>query len=252
MANSEALTRRDEQTLSRPNNTRQVKRLVSLTIWWGFWMTLIVVGVALANWQWQRAEEKTQLLESWAVTAELHNPVVAPDNLANVTLTGHFLAEETLWLDNRILDGQVGVAVLTPFVADTGHWWLIQRGFIPTQVDRRIEPEVSTPSGSALEVSGRWQETQDNLVFGDNREGNRLQSIDLHPWRHLSQPSFDGVIHQAAGDGYLAGWWKPSQMPPERHIAYAVQWLCLALLALVVAVVGHRVLYRKTNGQERI
>lgn len=239
--------------LSRSNNTRQVKRLISLALWWGFWMTLVVLGGALANWQWQRAGEKTQLLEKWAATDVLHNPVKAPDNLANVSLTGRFLAEDTLWLDNRVLDGRVGVAVLTPFIADTGHWWLIQRGFIPTDADRRIEPEVSTPSGSGLEVSGRWQQTsQDNLVFGDNREGNRLQSIELSPWRHLSQPSFEGVVHQNAGDGHLADWWKPSQMPPERHIAYAVQWLCLALLALVVAVIGHRVFYRKTNGQESL
>ena len=216
-------------------------------------MTLAVLGGVLANWQWQRAGEKTQLLEKWATTTMLHNPAEVPDNLANVRLTGHFLAEDTLWLDNRILEGQVGVAVLTPFIAETGHWWLIQRGFIPTDVDRRIEPDVSTPSGFGLEVRGRWQEvSKGNLVFGENREGNRLQSIELSHWRHLSQPSFEGVVHQNAGDGHLADWWKPSQMPPERHIAYAVQWLCLALLALVVAVIGHRVLYCKTNGQESL
>ncbi|WP_417578738.1 SURF1 family protein [Nitrincola sp.] len=252
MNHSEALKRRGYKAPSRSKNTRQVKRLISLTLWWGLWMSLMLVGLALANWQWQRAAEKTELLTQWAATEMLYNPVVEPENLAQVTLTGHFLAEETLWLDNRILQGQVGVAVLTPFVSDSGHWWLIQRGFIATVVDRRVEPEVTTPN-SSLEVSGYWQQLQQgNLVFGDNREGNRLQSLDLSPWSHLPQPHFQGVVHQSAGDGQLASWWKPSQMPPERHIAYAVQWLCLAVLALVVAVIGHRVLYRKTCQQDNL
>lgn len=252
MNHSGALKRRGYKVFSRSKNAPQVKRLISLGLWWGLWISLMLVGLALANWQWQRAAEKTELLTQWAATEMLYNPVIEPENLAQVTLTGRFLAEETLWLDNRVLQGQVGVAVLTPFLADSGHWWLIQRGFIPTVVDRRVEPEVDTPEAS-LEVRGYWQPLQQgNLVFGDNREGNRLQSIALSPWSHLSAPHFQGVVHQNAGDGQLAAWWKPSQMPPERHIAYAVQWLCLALLALVVAVIGHRVLYCKTCQQDNV
>lgn len=252
MNHSEALKRRGYKAVSPPKNTRQVKRLLSLALWWGLWMSLMIVGLALANWQWQRAAEKTELLIQWAATEMLYNPVVEPDNLAQVTLTGHFLANETLWLDNRVLQGQVGVAVLTPFLADTGYWWLIQRGFIPTVVDRRVEPEVTTPDAT-LELNGYWQRLQQgNLVFGDNREGNRLQSLDLSPWQHLQKPHFQGVVHQNGGEGQLAAWWKPSQMPPERHVAYAVQWLCLALLALVVAVIGHRVLYGNTGQQDSL
>jgi len=163
------------------------------------WVSLTLAGLLLANWQWQRAAEKTQLIAQQAATERLHNPQAAPANLAKVTLSGYFLGEQTLWLDNRVLEGQVGVAVLTPF---------------------------------------------GNLVLGDNREGNRLQSIALSPWQALTQPHFQGVLHQNAGEGKLASWWKPSQMPPERHIGYAVQWLLLALLALVMGVVGHRVLYQ--------
>ena len=203
-----------------------------------------MAGLLLAHWQWQRAAEKTQLLAQQAATEKLFNPQVSPTNLAKVTLSGRFLGEHTLWLDNRVLDGEVGVAVLTPFVADSGHWWLVQRGFMPTVVDRSVEPEVSTPQGPQ-EISGVWQHLQSgHLVLGDNREGNRLQSITLSPWRALTQPHFQGVLHQNAGEGQLASWWTPSQMPPERHIGYAVQWLLLALLAMVMGVVGYRGLYQ--------
>jgi len=251
MFNSTALKRTKGRTSSRPNNRRQVKRLVSLALWWGVWGSFMLAGVMLAHWQWERAGEKHQLLAQANVTQRLYNPEKAPPNLAKVSLSGHFLEEETLWLDNRVLQGQVGVAALTPFVADTGHWWLVQRGFIPTVVDRSVEPEINTPSGHQ-EIMGDWQYLQQgNLVLGDNREGNRLQSIALTPWAHLSQPNFKGVVHQSAGAGQLTPWWKPSQMPPERHIAYAVQWLMLALLALVMAVVGQRVLYTDKRKQQQ-
>ncbi|MFO7909325.1 MAG: SURF1 family protein [Halomonas sp.] len=251
MFNSTALKRRGGKAFSRPNNRRQVKRLVSLTCWWMLWVSLTLAGLLLANWQWQRAAEKTQLIAQQAATDRLHNPQEAPANLAKVTLSGRFLGEQTLWLDNRVLEGQVGVAVLTPFVADSGHWWLVQRGFMPTVVDRSVEPEVSTPQGPQ-EISGVWQQLQTgNLVLGDNREGNRLQSITLDPWQTLTQPHFQGVLHQNAGEGKLTSWWKPSQMPPERHIGYAVQWLLLALLALVMGVAGHRVLYQDKRHNRR-
>ena len=251
MFNSTALKRKDGRAFSRPNNRRQVKRLVSLACWWALWVSLTVLGLLLANWQWQRAGEKTQLLAQQAATQRLYNPQAAPANLAKVTLSGRFLGEHTLWLDNRVLEGQVGVAVLTPFVADSGHWWLVQRGFISTVVDRGVEPQVNTPQGHQ-EISGVWQHLQSgNLVLGDNREGNRLQSIELSPWQDLAQPHFQGVLHQNAGEGQLASWWKPSQMPPERHIGYAIQWLLLALLALVMGVVGHRVLYHNRRHNHR-
>jgi len=225
--------------ISRPEKQARVKAIIKLFFWWVFWLSLMIIGLLLANWQWHRAAEKTALLSAWEHAPFHMNPATEPDNLSRLKLVGYFLEEETLWLDNRIYKGQVGVAVLTPLLTETGQWWLIQRGFIPTGVDRQLEPTVSTPVGQAL-VNGRWQLLQSGaLVFGDNREGNRLQSLSLAPWSHLSDRVFQGVVHQESGDGMQTSWWEPSQMPPERHTAYAVQWLCLALLALVMAVIGH-------------
>ncbi|WP_409522455.1 SURF1 family protein [Nitrincola sp. MINF-07-Sa-05] len=225
--------------ISPPEKSSRVKAIIKLLLWWTFWLSLLVIGLLLANWQWHRATEKVALMSAWEHAPIHMNPVVVPENLSRLKLTGYFLEEETLWLDNRIHDGQIGVAVLTPLMTDSGTWWLIQRGFVPTGVDRQFEPSVTTPVGQAL-VSGRWQSlNHGGLVLGDNREGNRLQSLSLTPWSHLSGTVFEGVVHQESGDGMQDAWWVPSQMPPERHTGYAVQWLCLALLALVMAVIGH-------------
>ncbi|WP_161667747.1 SURF1 family protein [Nitrincola lacisaponensis] len=242
-----------QQNASRSKLRSQVKSFRSrsgLWFWWSLWISLILLGLVLAHWQWQRADEKTQLLAQQAAAEHLTNPTDLPENLSRLTLTGQYLADQTLWLDNRIYQGQVGVAVLTPLQTDTGHWWLIQRGFIPTAVDRRIEPVVETPAGD-VQLSGIWQRLETGYwVLGDNLEGNRLQSLDLSPWSHLPGEVFQGVVHQTEGAGHTVSWWQPSQMPPERHIAYAVQWLSLALMALIVAVAGQRKLWGRSAQQE--
>jgi len=217
-----------------------VKLKKVMMYWWGFWLLLMLVGLLLANWQWQRAGEKQQLIQDLQEAAVLENPDRVPPNWTQVNLTGEFLAEETLWLDNRILDGRVGVAALTPLVTSDERWWLVQRGFIATSVDRSQLPEITTPEG-VVAIQGRWQELQgQGLVFGANREGDRLQSISLEPWQELKGEAFAGVVHQQAGDGKLQPWWTPNQMPPERHLGYAVQWLLLAGLALLMAIIGQK------------
>lgn len=210
-------------------------------LWWPFWLTLLLVGLLLANWQWQRADEKQRLDQALASAPLLFNPAQLPPNLAELQLQGQWLAERTLWLDNRIHQGRIGVAALTPLLTADGRWWLVQRGFVATGVDRSQLPQLITPTGP-VSLTGRWQllEQQRALVFGDNREGDRLQSINLQPWADLPGPVFAGVVHQTAGDGLLQPWWQPSQMTAARHQGYALQWLLLSALALCMALVGWR------------
>ncbi|MDR9467016.1 SURF1 family protein [Marinospirillum sp.] len=209
--------------------------------WWSFWLFLVVLGLLLANWQWQRAGEKQALQKDLQEAAVLENPGQAPPAWAQVQLTGRFLGERTLWLDNRILEGRVGVAALTPLVTANDRWWLVERGFVATSADRSRLPRISTPKEEVV-IQGRWQrlEGQGSLVYGANREGERLQSISLEPWQDLEGRVFAGVVHQQAGEGQLQPWWTPNQMPPERHLGYAVQWLLLAGLALTMAVIGQK------------
>ncbi|MGI0500655.1 SURF1 family protein [Limnospira platensis] len=232
---------------SRTNKTGWVKLHFKWIVWWLFWTALMLLGLVLSQWQWARAAEKTQIEQAWLSAPVIVQPQFEPLPWSNLSLTGEFLTSETLWLDNRIYQGQLGVAVLTPLMTDQNQWWLIQRGFIPTSVDRRIDPVVETPSGQVT-LTGRWQtELGRQLVLGTNREGMRLQSIDLSAWQHLGDRVFEGVVHQTDGDGLLQPWWTPNQMPPERHQAYAVQWLMLSGLCIVVAVLGFRVMTKEAR-----
>ena len=205
-----------------------------------FWSLLVVLGLCLGLWQWERADDKREYLARLDAAPTLEAPQASPPEGSRLTLRGQFLGEQTLFLDNRTHDGQLGVAALTPLRTEDGRLWLVQRGFLPTGPSRAA-PEVATPSGEVV-IAGRWQaENSGTPLFGPNREGDRLQRIELSAWQLDEGFAHRGWLHLERGPGLLESWWEPSVMPPSRHVGYAMQWWGLALTALVTMLIGgHR------------
>lgn len=233
-----------------PSAAGQRLRLIS---WWVFWLLLMTVGLLLSQWQWQRADEKREINQARQEAESLYNPVVSPPPYSEITLTGNFRTEHSMWLDNRIHQGKVGVALLTPFIDIHGRWWLIDRGFVDTQ-GRRGDLEIFVPEadfsspGRLLVITGTWQSLQQKkaLVLGDLREGNRLQAVDLSYWPQ-AQKAFAGILHLSSSSDSrlrLERWWVANPMPAERHIGYSLQWFLLALLCLIFAIAGRRLLLK--------
>ncbi|MCE8018961.1 SURF1 family protein [Halomonas sp. MCCC 1A11036] len=209
-----------------------------LAAWFLFWSLLVILGVFLGLWQWERADDKRDYLARLDAAPTLEAPGKVPPEGTHLTLRGHYLAERTLFLDNRTHQGRLGVAVLTPLRTGDGRVWLVQRGFVPTGPSRE-SPEVDTPTGEVL-VKGRWQQAgKGTPLFGPNREGDRLQRIDLAAWKS-GDFAHEGWMHLERGAGMLEPWWEPSVMPPSRHVGYAMQWWGLALAALVMMLLGGR------------
>ncbi|NAO98556.1 MULTISPECIES: SURF1 family protein [Halomonadaceae] len=206
--------------------------------WYLFWSLLVALGISLGLWQWERADDKRLAIAVRDAAPTLVQPTEQPAQGAQVTLRGQYLAEQTLYLDNRVVDGRVGVAVLTPLRDSFGQLWLVQRGFLATG-PRRETPQTTTPSGT-VEVIGEWQEVQSGgPLYGENREGARLQQLSLEPWHaSLGTFSYPGWLHASEGDGVLIPWWEANVMPPSRHMGYAFQWWGLALAALMVMFIG--------------
>lgn len=214
-----------------------------LGLWCVLWSLLVALGLALGLWQWERADDKRDYLARLDAAPTLEAPMRAPPGGTHLTLRGEYLADDTLFLDNRTLNGQLGVAALTPLRTEDGRLWLVQRGFMATGPVRET-PEVETPRGEVT-LKGRWQQAGDSgPLYGPNREEQRLQQIDLAAWSLSPGFAHDGWLHLEEGDGLLEPWWEPSVMPPERHVGYAVQWWGLALAALVMMIVGGRRLAR--------
>ncbi|MDR5862220.1 SURF1 family protein [Halomonas campisalis] len=210
-----------------------------LGLWCTLWTLLVALGLILGLWQWERAGAKRDYLARLEAAPELEAPAAAPPEGARLTLHGEYLADQTLFLDNRTLDGRLGVAALTPLRTGDGRLWLVQRGFLATGPTRDT-PSVATPE-EGVTVQGRWQAAgSSGPLYGPNQEGRRLQRIDLEAWHELGDFAHPGWLHLEVGGGALAPWWQPSVMPPSRHLGYAVQWWGLALAALAVMLIGGR------------
>ncbi|KMN17416.1 SURF1 family protein [Pseudomonas weihenstephanensis] len=203
---------------------------------------LLPMLVLLGFWQLQRAEQKRQLLDTYAqhrnaaplsVEQLLSSPEPA---FRRVHLRGHLDAQHSLLLDNRIRDGKVGVELLQPFQdLASGQWLLLNRGWIEWP-SRRTPPVFSTPD-QLLELEG-WVYASPGAPFqlhADPTQAHWPRLITaVFParlWAELGRSgSAEEIRIQPGPVAYQADWSViATGMGPEKHTAYAVQWFAMAL-----------------------
>lgn len=215
------------------------------------WVVLLaaIVAVALTArlglWQLSRAAQKEAMQADLQARGSL--PPVAPADLARrpeeakaqhyrqVTLQGRWLADDTVFLDNRQMNGRPGFFVLTPLEIAPGDAVLVQRGWAPRhRLDRALLPEVPTPPGT-VSVSGRIAGPPAALYdFGESESGRLRQNIDLADYARetglgLRPLTLLQAGHEAPHDGLLREWPLPAA-DVHKHYGYAFQWFALAIL----------------------
>lgn len=201
----------------------------------------------LGVWQLDRARTKTELHErivARGAQAPLAQADVARDEASaqtqhyrRVQLHGRWLAERTVFLDNRAMNGRAGFIVVTPLLLTDGDALLVQRGWSARhQTDRTRLAPLDTPAGDVT-VTGRIAPPPSKLYdFNDSGSGLIRQNLDLAdfareirvPLRPLSVQLTDAG---AANDGLLRDWPAPA-LDVGKHHGYAFQWF--ALCALVI------------------
>jgi surfeit locus 1 family protein len=208
---------------------------------------VIALTVSLGNWQHRRAEEKTALAREFDIRAAAA-PVAMPASLVDagglefrrVSAVGRFDAAKTFLLDNKVIAGQAGYHVITPFgLAGSELYMLVDLGWIPAGPSRDVLPEVPTsdgvqtiegiaavPSARFLELApDRGRAVRQNLVI------ERIASefhIALQPvLLQQTGPAADGLVRR----------WERPDTGVEKHVAYSWQWYSLAALAAVLYVV---------------
>ena len=237
------------------------------TVWrralvWAVALAAMALTASLGRWQLSRAAEKEALQAAIAERQRL--PALDGASLAQalsddqarellhraITLRGQWLADRTVFLDNRPMARQTGFYVLTPLRLTGGYRVvLVQRGWAPRhQVDRSLLPPVQTPTGE-VQVSGRIAAHPPRVYqLGQEQGGAIRQNLDLDAWRaETGLPLAPVLVVQtgAASDG-LQRDWPEAASGVEKHYGYAFQWfgLCtlIGLLLLWFQVV--RPLYR--------
>ena len=228
----------------------------------------VALTARLGVWQLSRADEKKQayaLMQSqrgqlpwtnadWpcdramdAVKLPAYRPVV---------LQGQWLANRTVFLDNRPMDGMSGFVVVTPLLLDGGEGAcqgrivLVERGWVPRDPrDRQRLPDLPADQAHVSVVGRVVPALSRTFQLGSESElasapGPLLrQNADVAFWRHwLGQVPVAGAVLQvqahasvAQADVMRRNWPEPGQ-GQDKHLAYAAQWFALSALIIGLTV----------------
>lgn len=156
-----------------------------------------------------------------------------------VTFAGIPDNNQILLLDNRLHQGQVGYQVLSPVLVNGGTV-LVNWGWVSAPRERTQLPSVVLPN-HMVELSGIVAVPSHNPLVSETATALehfpvRVQAIDIAFFsQQLNQPLMPFVIQLTApeNDAFVRNW-QSVVMPPEKHLAYAVQWFGLAIAAMCV------------------
>ncbi|OIQ79090.1 SURF1 family protein [mine drainage metagenome] len=222
--------------------------------WWFLTITgLTVLGLsatlALGRWQLSRASQKEAWASSMAAQSALppieDTSILKPNSsLAEmhrrVTVRGHWLARNTVFLDNRQMNNKPGFYVVTPLkIENTQMYILIQRGWVARNfLDRSSLPPLETPSG-LVEIKGRIAAAPAKLYdFGGPDKGRIRQNLDVAAFSvELGKPLLPVSVQQLGpvSEGLLREW-PPFEVGVEKHYGYALQWFSLSALIIILYV----------------
>ncbi len=213
---------------------------------------LIVLLAALAGaagtarlgvWQLDRAAQKTALHEALLARNALpaldakalaSTPDVVQEQLhRRVQLEGRWLAAQSIYLDNRQMNGRPGFFLVTPLLIAAGDAVLVQRGWLPRNSrDREQLPAVDTPAGTTR-IEGRIAPGLARLYeFDSAASGAIRQNLGVVAYaRETGLHLRPLVVLQldAAADG-LQRQWTPAVLDVSKHHGYALQWFSLSAL----------------------
>lgn len=209
---------------------------------------IVIAGcLKLASWQMDRAEFKQGLLTAWtdAEAVDLSRIGAETDErYLRVDSRGHFDTRRHILLDNQIRHGHAGVHVFTPFKPErSDRIWLVNRGWQPLP-DRDAGPPAFDTDERTVSIRGRLSEPpRVGLQIG------RAEPLDPDNWPNLMTYFDLERIRDVLGGNvqdriilldpdhpaHLTGDdWQPVVFGPERHRAYAFQWLSIGAVVLLI------------------
>lgn len=183
---------------------------------------VMVLGISVctlaAVWQYQKAIFYTQ-----------------PQNQL-MHIQGQYLNEYQHFLDNQTHNGQVGYAVIVPFLYDSTVY-LVNRGFVPYK-NRHEMPNVPEVNG-IVQLVGRLYVNHKPLLLNTSLVDpieNRIQFVDRQFFEtQLQRPVNSELFVLREGAGLLV---KTKEKEPylnhHKHQAYALQWILLAIAGVII------------------
>ena len=210
------------------------------------WAWILLVSVAgillsLAFWQYQRGEEKAvwlaqQVQGSQSAELAWSQTRASVDAMVNhpVRITGRFLPEYKIALDNQPRAGRAGVELLVLFKPEESQSSVfVNLGWVPN--DRNGGPALPVSLPINGEIYGVVHQPSAFITLGGPELFNnvwRVGRIEPEAWAARWQMNIVPWVLRldASVPGAYLRDWSPTekqQFGPDRHRAYAFQWLAL-------------------------
>ena len=242
---------------SMKKHTLQLSRWIFTPGWASSLTTLLLIPlfVSLGLWQMDRYHEKLnsqQELASRINSAVIHHISDATQldpllRYRQLQVTGHFLNEHQIYLDNQIQNGQVGYRVITPFKPiGQSKILLVDRGWIslgksrdelpiikPVLLEKTLIGTINLPANGLqlLNLFSKTPEKKMNQISWPLRT-QRIEFLNLESL--LSQNLYPFILQlnpqDSVGFNIQPITFNP---PPSRHLGYAIQWFAIAIAVLI-------------------
>lgn len=222
-------------------------------------LAAIATMVSLGFWQLDRMHQKQQRLASIAQKSQ--QGALNLDALQSthgdlrdipVSFNGTPEGEHILLLDNQVSKGQVGFDVVLPVSTNAG-WVLVNFGWVSANRYRDNLPSIDIASQVQVFTGVVAVPARNPLITETAQPSGQfplvVQQLDPAVISQLIGKSLAPFIVQltAPQDERFVRNWQPVVMPPEKHLAYAIQWFGLAIAALIVWFV---IMFKKRSSHE--
>lgn len=209
----------------------------------------------LGYWQLQRAKEKQLRLEQVEIggsSSVTELEALTPEQIQqfqSVTLNLSLASNKIVLLDNKIKQKKPGYHVYQlAYSASSDRYVLVNRGWIYAGEARENLPKITLPPQD-------WQVSARIYPLAQESLSTKQAKIEYFPG-YMRLPVLDHRILTSLDEYFgvkiepyilridrddemaLEVNWMWTNMPVEKHLAYAVQWFALALALLVISLIA--------------
>lgn len=220
----------------------------------------LMLTLSASYWQFGRAREKAalrqQYLERQAMPPhDLHAGVPPLDAISfrKVRVSGRYVAEKAILLDNRLRAGAAGYEIVVPLqISGSSRHILINRGWVVRARERSDLPLINVPAGEVTIVGTAIVPGPGALELSDETvEGRVWQNLNISRYRERQGlETLDFVVNEESeqGDGLDRKRTEPG-FGIQTHQSYAVQWLLFAAL-IIFFYIYHGFLRKKPDNEK--
>lgn len=209
-------------------------------------LALVLVLVNLGFWQLRRLEERrldnqVGMARNAADPLDLESMVAGAGSeidtleFRRAVTRGEWDAGYEVYVRSQVREGRSGLWVITPLVLDDGRAVMVNRGWIPVELDRR----AAGPPAGEVEVTGVVRASRPRSSLGpEDRPGTEdtIARVDLAVLdSYVPHPLLGVYLEESSANP--SDWplrlAQPTFDDEGSHLVYAVQWFSFALVALV-------------------